>query len=346
MTAQKVLVTSELWLSCTGRSIADGFRAIGGDVSEVDSRYFVPVWRSLPLRLLARGTYPFTRREYLNAVHRVLDDVKPDLLVAIKGTHLDRGVFEACRRVGAASAIYYPDYHFDYAGVDLPALLAADHFFTTKSFQVDFLRAQPRRADIHFLHHGHGPSHTPVLDHVSESDFARDVAYVGTYTPDKERWLAEFRRLAPAATFEIFGEGWQQASDPAIRSILRGPRYAGAYAQTLQTSRINIALHMEPKGEHGWYDRVSIRTFEIPACKGFMLHIDNDEIRTVYDVPREVDVFATPAQLAEKVTYYLARPAARAAMVEAAYARCVPAYGYQARAETIQRVVKGDQSAG
>src|SRR5262245_6400674 len=171
MTRSKVLVTSELWLSCTGRSIADGLRAIGSDVSEVDSRYFVPVWRSLPLRVLARGIYPFTRSEYLREVHRVLADTRPQLLIAVKGTHLDKGVFDACRQLGTTSAIYYPDYHFDYAGIDLGALLSADHFFTTKSFQLEFLRGQPRRAEIHFLHHGHGPSHAPAFDRVAESDF-------------------------------------------------------------------------------------------------------------------------------------------------------------------------------
>lgn len=344
MKPSKVLVTSEMWLSCTGRSMADGLRSIGCDVSEVDSRYFVPVWRSLPLRILGRGIYPFTRSEYLRAVHRALEDVRPQLFFAIKGTHLDKGIFDACRRVGAVSMVYYPDYHFDYMGVDLGALLSADHFFTTKSFQVEFLRAQKRRADVHFLHHGHGPSHTPAFEQVAEKEFARDVAYVGTYTPYKERWLAELRHLLPTATFEIFGEGWQQASEPDIRKVLRGPRYAGAYAETLQTSRINIALHMEPKGEHGWFDRVSIRSFEIPACKGFMLHIDSDEVRTVYEVGREIDVFATPAELAEKVEYYLANPSVRGAMVEAAYARCVPAYSYQARAQTILQVVTGATS--
>jgi spore maturation protein CgeB len=84
---------------------------------------------------------------------------------------------------------------------------------------------------------------------------------------------------------------------------------------------------------------VSIRTFEIPACKGFMLHIDNDEIRTVYDVGREIDVFATPAELAKKIEYYLANPSKRGAMVESAYTRCVPAYSYRSRAEAILSAV-------
>lgn len=342
----KVLVTSELWLSCTGRSIADGLRATGFDVSEVDSRYYVPVWKSLPLRILTRMVYPLARRDYLDAVKSAITAIRPDLVIAVKGTHLDASVFETCRSQGAVSAVYYPDYHFDYAGIDLAALLVADHFFTTKSFQVDFLRREPRRAEVHFLHHGYGPSHAPAFPHVAEGDFVRDVAYVGTYTPYKERYLAEVRRLLPGITLEIFGEGWQRATDAAIKAACRGARYAGAYAEALQSSRVNIALHMEPKGDQGWYDRVSIRSFEIPACRGFMLHVDSDEIRTLYDVGREIDVFATPADLAEKIGRYLANPSLRAAMTEAAYARCVPAYSYAKRVETILAVALARKDAG
>lgn len=337
----KVLVAGELWLSCTGRSIADGLRALGCDVGEVDSRYFVAVWRSLPLRVAARLTRHLMRDEYLAAITRQLETVRPELFLAIKGSHLDRSIFETCRRLGIASAVYYPDYHFDYKDVALPELLFADHFATTKSFQVDYLKAQSRVADIHLVHHGHAPSHAPALAKVDEDEFARDVAYIGTYTPYKERWLGEVARLLPNVTFEIFGEDWQRATDPEVIKRCRGPRYAGAYAETLQTSRINIALHMESQGEHGWADKVSIRTFEIPACKGFMLHVDNDEIRTLYDVGSEIDVFQAPADLAEKIKAYLAEPGRRAAMVEAAYRRCVPAYSYRKRAEELLTIAAG-----
>ena len=35
--------------------------------------------------------------------------------------------------------------------------------------------------------------------------------------------------------------------------------------------------------ETQWKDLVSTRTFEIPACKGFMLHVDNSEVREFFE---------------------------------------------------------------
>jgi spore maturation protein CgeB len=332
---QRILIATELWLGTTGRSLADGFRAIGCDVNEVDCRHSVPVWSGLALRAVARAIGTRTRREYLRTVCRRLESERPSLFLTVKGTHLDREVFDTCRHIGTVSAVYYPDYHFDYRGVDLAALLEADHFITTKSFQVDFLRKQKRRAEIHFLHHGYAPVHRPLYAAVAEGDYACDVVYVGTYTPHKEQWLATVRRLLPEVSFDIFGEGWQRASSPEIKPICRGGRYGSGYAQAVQTSRVNIAVHMEAKGVQGWADNVSMRTFEIPACKGFMLHIDNDEVRTLYDVPEEIDVFSTPEELAAKIRHYLARPEQRRRMIDAAFNRCVPAYSHQNRARQI-----------
>jgi spore maturation protein CgeB len=70
-----------------------------------------------------------------------------------------------------------------------------------------------------------------------------------------------------------------------------------------------------------------------------MLHIDNHEVRELFEPGREIDVFASEDELIEKITHYLGRPELRREMIERAYARCVPAYGYNARAVLISRVI-------
>jgi spore maturation protein CgeB len=108
-----------------------------------------------------------------------------------------------------------------------------------------------------------------------------------------------------------------------------------SYARILQRARINIGIHSGPSGPFGWQDLVSTRTFEIPACKGFMLHIDNEGVRTLFEPGVEIDVFSTPDNLCEKIDYYLVRGLLRREMIERAYERCVPAYSYDMRAAAI-----------
>jgi spore maturation protein CgeB len=66
-----------------------------------------------------------------------------------------------------------------------------------------------------------------------------------------------------------------------------------------------------------------------------MLHIDNDEIRTLYEPAREIDVFAYPAELVGQIDRYLSDEVARNAIASAGHARTVPAYSLHARAEQI-----------
>lgn len=85
----------------------------------------------------------------------------------------------------------------------------------------------------------------------------------------------------------------------------------------------------------GWQDLTSARTFEIPACKGFMLHIDNEEVRGLFTPGEEIDVFNDVDELCAKIESYLAHDEEREAMIEPAYRRCVPAYSYDERARVI-----------
>ena len=71
-----------------------------------------------------------------------------------------------------------------------------------------------------------------------------------------------------------------------------------------------------------------------------MLHIDNEEIRSFYDVGSEIDVFSTPEECAEKIDFYLKKPDTRKKMIKRAYRRTVPAYSYTERAKQIIRLLE------
>jgi spore maturation protein CgeB len=70
-----------------------------------------------------------------------------------------------------------------------------------------------------------------------------------------------------------------------------------------------------------------------------MLHVDNDEVRALYEPGREIDVFAGEEQMIDRIGYYLAHETERAAIAEAGHVRCVPAYSLEARAAEIAAVL-------
>jgi spore maturation protein CgeB len=164
---------------------------------------------------------------------------------------------------------------------------------------------------------------------------------VGTYSAYKERILNAVRDAFPEVHFRIYGNGWNQISRETLKPCVADrPVYGLNYAQLANAAKINLAMHMGRADETGWEDQVSTRSFELPACKGFMLHVDSSEVRQLYDVGREIDVFSSADDLCERIRFYLKNDTIRMQMVERAYRRCVPAYSYDCRARDIASFIE------
>lgn len=335
MTGKRIVLAAEFWFGATGSGLAHGLRKQGWDVHELDMQSFFLQRGSLPARLAARLMRRWNVHAYNAAILQAVDQMRAHAFLTVKGLWL---LPETLRQIAArsvASVMYYPDFHFEYDGLDQATFPLYDHFLTTKSFQLDHLQKLLDPSQVTLVHHGYSDLvHRPLYPAVTEEKYAADVTYIGNHTRSKERWVRAIADRLPDLRFRIVGHRWDSIQDLRRRSL--GYVLAGDfYARAAQVSRINIAFHAGPTAPGEWEDLVSTRTFEIPACKGFMLHIDNAEVRTLFEAGREIDVFANEDELIDKITYYLARPELRRQMIERAYARCVPAYGYAARAKAI-----------
>jgi spore maturation protein CgeB len=339
---KRILFASEFWFGASGDGLAHGFRKLGCDVWTIDSREHIIASRSLPLRVIGRFARPLCVASYNEAILRAAEAYRPHAFMTLKGHQIQPLTLDRLRRLDIITINYYPDVHFEHKGLHTTSLARYDLFFTSKSYHVANKILAPVGGHLELLHHGYSSHvHYPRRALVTESDYTTDCLHIGIYSPYKARWLQALKRALPDVRLTILGDGWRDT----IKGTELEPCYAGhplfgdSYARTLESARINIALHSGPSGRHGWEDLVSTRTFEIPACKGFMLHIDNAEVRSLFDVGTEIDVFGTEAELAEKVRLYLGDPALREAMIEKAYKRCVPAYSYDARAVVISQEI-------
>jgi glycosyltransferase involved in cell wall biosynthesis len=338
---KRVVMATDFRFGTTGDGIAHGLRAQGWDIYEIEPRdYFVQSGSSLT-KIASRLMRQQSVGAYNEAILKAVEQVDAQAFLTVKGSDLHPRTLQRLSERGVVSLNYYPDYHFRHNGLDQSTFPLYDIFLTTKSFQLGYLRdlLGPERVDL--LHHGYCDLvHMPRSASIDEPEYVADVTYVGNYSPYKEEWLRPIAHRLPNARFHVIGSRWELTQDAALkRSVLGYVLNGDFYARALQHSRVNISVHAGPNAPEGWQDLVSIRTFEIPACKGFMLHIDNAEVRSLFEPGREIDVFANVEEMIDKIAYYLARPALRREMIERAYARCVPAYGYDARAEVISRKI-------
>jgi hypothetical protein len=220
-----------------------------------------------------------------------------------------------------------------------PAILGeADLLVTAKSFHLPyFAEHYPGIPAYHVPQAYSQVVHRPVYAPVREEDYLCDVLYLGTGSAYKQQLLEALMAEMPDLDLMVAGSYWAgmiKDDSPLAGRLFNGIPFNCAYSELLQRARINVAFHFGPD-RRGWNDMVSARTYEIPAVGGFMIHIDNKELRDSFDVGRECAAFTEVADLAETIRHYLAHPEERRQMAAAGQARAEAEHSFLHRARAI-----------
>jgi spore maturation protein CgeB len=331
------VMATEFWSGSTGAGIAQGLRKLGWLVHEIDIRDYIGApGKSILAKGLRRLQKSFTIDDYKQSIIESCDILRPDIFLTVKGVELTPELLNEVSSLGITTVNYYPDYHFEYKNFDKDTIPIYDCFISTKSFQIEWLRGQRNGGLTGFVSHGYCEDiHHPVYRKMDNS-YLCDVGYAGNCSPYKAEILNTLLDRDPKLDLLVTGPNWDRANDynRLCSKHDRRERRNIAFAEFLQRSRINLAFHYG-RAANGWADLVSTRSFEIPACAGFMIHIDNDEIRSHYKAGEEIETFASSEELVDKIEFYLANPEVRERVAVKGYERAVPAYGYAERAREI-----------
>jgi hypothetical protein len=343
----RVLFLGENWFGSCARACCYALRRLGCDVWEVDVQTFFPQLRMLSSRAVLRLFSTRFLREYNQEILEVAHNFKPDFLLAFKGSYVQPGTLRQLRSLGIALYNYYPDRMLLARGSLLErAISEYDCLFDTKQrWDGDAAeRFHPRHRV--FLPHGYDPEvHHPVeLQDRDRKQFECDVCLIATHTSAKEASISELLALRPKLDLKIWGNLWKEnCASVKVRSRVCGPAVTGmSYTKAVLASRITLALMgVTPEAK----DETSTRTYEVPACGGFMLHPRTPEVLDLFVTGREVVCFDSVRQMGEQVEYYLAHPDERSAIARAGHARCVPSYSYENRMGEILRWYSKSNSA-
>jgi len=335
----RILTTGESWVGSTGRAGTSALRRLGHDVNEVNIDVFIPQWRNRLSRAIAKLLFPIARREFNEALLHHAWQQSPDLFIAFKGPYVDAATLRGMRKMGIRLYNYYPDTSAFTHGRDLPkALPEYDCTFYTKPFWDGDVRRRITLRESVFLPHGYDEDvHREwPLSATDREEFGVDVVVIGSHTRYKEGILGELLRLRPKLNLKIWGNRWESCRNEAVLNCWQLSALTGqAYARALQAAKINLAITSGIVKGASQGDFVTTRTYQIPACGGFMLHERNPELLELFTEGKEVACFESAAELAEKIDYYLAHPEERAAIARAGHARCVPAHSYTNRMQAL-----------
>lgn len=279
-------------------------------------------------------------QEYNEHLLNLCASAKPHLLVAVKGLYILPETLIALKDAGVTLYNYYPDTSIYNQHKALPITLPYyDCVFVTKLFLEEEAPARWGTRNCHFLPHAYDPNvHRPIeIQTEDKQRLGASIVFVARHSGYKENLLAQLMPYIPALDIKIYGNGWvEHCTDRRLRVCAQGWAPCGDdYARVLQSGKINLAIMNGPAKGASQVDEMTTRSFEIPACKAFMLHQRTREMQMYYKEGAEVACFETPRELAEKIGYFLAHPEERAEIAESGYRRCVPSYSYDKRMEHI-----------
>ncbi len=337
---RRILYLGENWYGSCARACCYALRRAGCDVTDIDVQTIVPQWRRRSNRGILRLLHSRIVREYNQLILDTAAQARPDILLAFKGSFVESRTLEVLRETGIVLYNYYPDTspyaHDPYLAASIRAY---DCIFYTKNFWTKNLPPGLEGRQLVFVPHGYDADVHRLLP-LNDADIARyghDVTVIATHTAYKEKLLSELVQRLPELDLHIYGNGWRERSrSPELKSCIYGVAlYGSDYARVIRTARICLAVTSGRVQGVVYGDETTTRTFEIPACGGFMLHERTPELQEFFDEGKEVACFGSAEELAEKIQYYLAHPEQREAIARAGRARCVPAYSYDNRVREI-----------
>jgi len=286
---------------------------------DIDPYIFRPFWLRFHYHLYLGPGIIALNKEVLNKIK----DLKPDMLWVDNKPYLKAWALKSIRN--------------DFPDMKIVNLITDDPF-GSYSYCWKLIYHTFKYYDIHFVQRSiniselkrKGANRVEICYRSFDPEFHRPlpeiqklrnhqktvVGFIGSYEEEREAHIAYLVRNG--IHVEITGNGWTEGKEwNLLKDCYKGPSVFGdGYVEAI--NRMDIALHFLRKINR---DQQDSRTFEIPACKVFMLAERSYLHQELFTEGDEVDFFTSKEELLQKLKYYLANPELRLQMAAAAYNR-------------------------
>ena len=155
-----------------------------------------------------------------------------------------------------------------------------------------------------------------------------DVSFIGSFEYERSRSLIALAESG--LSVNVWGNGWGRlvGEQPNLK-IHNKPVYYKEMIEKIEETKINLCFLRKLA-----QDKSTNRTFEIPACAGFMLAESTHEQKAFFPAGEAAEYFHTDAELVEKCNYFLANDDRRLTVAARGHQLCLSSgYSYHARAQ-------------
>ncbi len=334
----KVLIVAEFTEGALGVSYSNAFKKNGCEVYNFD------------LINEFNKVNPFSANRYLNSLFgylfypavnkRLLDEVKlnkPDLVFIIKGAFVFPGtLIDIKNKTNSLLFCFNPDNPFNFnKGASNKNIRESipyyDCYFIWGKFLIpELIKVGAKR--VQYLPFAYDPElHYPVkVGEEEKKMFGSDIAFIGSYDKEREKFLMSLVDYDLA----IWGNGWDKLSlfSPLKKKWKDRDVIGEDFSKVCNSSKI-VLNHIRKQNNSAH----NMKTFEIPACKGFMLTMRTKEQCEFFEEGKDIACFETPEELRSKIKQFLNDLEARNNMRENVYKK-VQKHSYNVRVEDILNI--------
>jgi len=339
MTGRRIMISGSMVFGGLSSSLKKGFENIGWLVQGFDDQ---KIFTENNRWATNRYGYRLFWRQLARAVQgQLISDVvqsRPAVLLVLKGFYFAPETIARIRKLSPATALMHfnPDnsfntWHFgtsnDWIRKSIPLY---DVHLTWGEFLIPRLRAAGAKEVFHLPFACDPDLHRPaVLSKADLAEYGADVSFVGSWDEEREWWLSHILGYR----LKIWGNDWQKAAKSVQKKWQRKAMIGDEFSKVCCASKIDLNfIRKQNIPAH------NMRTFEIPACGGFMLSTRTCEQKAIWTESEEIACFSSPQELTQMLDRYLADDQSRSVMAPRAYKKACRQYTYTERARQIESV--------
>lgn len=341
------------WRGCDPRALAQSFRKMGHSLIEIDAEDYVPWhWNGFITRVFRRLFLKALVGDYNRDVLKKAASSEFDFILVFKGMYLKAETLRILRSFGKPIYNFYPDVSFTDHGSYIPrALRYYDCVFTTKSFHGTKEIQDFNIKEMIQIRHGYDPEvHSPLsLSSNILQRYGCDISFVGCWSPEKEKLISCILNNRSNLKVKVYGIGWKYATNE-FKKMLGEDLLPGVFGDELtivyNASKINLGLLSKAAGDSTISDQTTVRSFQIPATRSFMLHEDTPEVRDYFQPGKEIMLFSGEEDLLCKLDMCLSDDGLRETIKMNGYRRCIERhYDYSTAAAIIVNKIETSQNS-
>ena len=331
----KILYIGPDYPGSNGTCWRDAFLELGHDVRTINDELYDPAPATLAGKVYRRlrGRPDQEQLDRLNAlIVQEVNAFQPAFTFYVKAYFVYPETLEHTRRIGP-NFVYMNDDMFNPQNQTFPFfdnIQRMDCILTTKSYNVAEFRAAGAPMAV-YIPNAYDPHiHFPAkLDDRERDRFGGDVAFLGTFRPERADFLCGLADARHNLRFNIWGGGWEKMC--RIDNLHRRRRWSNLgpcvrgrelwcadMSKAIQANKISLGLLYQKNR-----DLHTSRSFEIPACGGFMLAERTEEHRLYFEEDKEAAYFSSFDEMMDKIWFYSSHDSLRERIAQAGYERCM-----------------------